>query len=251
MVIFAIQDKPQSHGEDGQIPDHGRCGIQIIVCPCAPTPFPLSFHHTPCRYRKAKSHKHKQMVKKYVDGKTRYLAAVKQSAAQSAEVLPTMVSPSITASEAAYESPFIVPPSYTISEAKAAFVAHLAAFASPMSPIQKRAELSPRTVNKIADSKAAAEARNEARIARLSNVPACLIVTNVKECSLCHVVLNVACTDSLCSECIRLALASPPAAAGNVTSPPAAPIKRSKSKNASEQSVRIKRLKTTKPVFDL
>jgi hypothetical protein len=55
-----------------------KSGVQKIVCPCAPTSFPLSFHHTPCRLRVAKIHKtkieNKKLVKKYLADKARYLA---------------------------------------------------------------------------------------------------------------------------------------------------------------------------------
>ena len=145
-------------------------------------------------------HQKKQVVKRYLRKKARYFAA---KAASKDEPVVVSSDESV-ASEAAITSPTIVPP----SEAKAAF-------ASPMSPIQKRAVLSPGTVSKIAASKAAAEARraaaegNEGRTARLlSNVEACCIMSSVKNCSMCLKVLNEA-SDTLCSECIGYALKEP------------------------------------------
>ena len=141
-------------------------------------------------------HQKKQVVKRYLRKKARYFAA---KAASKDEPVVVSSDESV-ASEAVITSPTIVPP----SEAKAAF-------ASPMSPIQKRAILSPGTVSRIAASKAAAEARRAAaedRTARLSNVEACCIMSSVKNCSVCLKVLNEA-SDTLCSECIGYALKEP------------------------------------------
>ena len=187
------------------------------MCPCAATSFPLSFHHTPCRYHKAKAHKQRQLVKRYLAGKTKWKAAVQkrfceqlaarnyglqQLAAHDAAVLPTIV------------SPCRVPP----SESKAAVVESLHVPASPKKSTPIKPPLSPGTCTKIANSRAAAEARRAARMLEEAERGACL---------LCGASLTVLDTENMCADCQHASCALRTIEDENVVvaSPPAAPKK--------------------------
>ena len=148
------------------------------MCPCAPTPFPLSIHHTPCRLRKAKAHKHKELVKRYWAGKAKYLARKAKYQA--------IVSPSITAAEAAVASAPIVPPHERIE-------VHESPVRTPIKPTKSQL-LSPSTCTKIATSKAAALARKAAIEAEAG-----------LKCAICDVSITVQNSeDNVCTSCLQV-----------------------------------------------
>ena len=134
------------------------------MCPCAPTPFPLSIHHTPCRLRKAKAHKHKELVKRYFARKARWLVGK----ANLSEAVEETVEVSSDESEAqVHESPERT---------------------TPIKPIPAPL-LSPATSTKIAKNKAAALERRAAIEAGL-------------KCAICAVILSVQNSDKLCASCL-------------------------------------------------
>ena len=148
------------------------------MCPCAPTPFPLSIHHTPCRLRKAKAHKHKELVKRYWAGKAKYLARKAKYQA--------IVSPSITAAEAAVASATIVLPSETVEVPESPV-------RTPIKPTKPQL-LSPSTCAKIATSKAAALARKAAIEAEAG-----------LKCAICDVSITVQNSeDNVCTSCLQV-----------------------------------------------
>jgi hypothetical protein len=159
------------------------------VCPCASTSFPLSFHlthHTPCRLRLAKIHKHKRLVKKYLLGKAKYLQKLARKAKyprasaahddQSTAVFVSVVSsdsevlesPSCNDTSKVPESPVRITP------------------IKPMKPLV----LSPNTCTKIADNKAAALARRAA-------------VEASRKCAICTAILSVQHLEDLCAICTQ------------------------------------------------
>ena len=142
------------------------------MCPCAPTSFPLSSHHTPCRLRKAKAHENKKLVKRYLAGKAKYLA--RKAKYQAGPTVQAIVSPSITASEAALAEVVEVPE-------------------SPVrTPVKSYQLLSPSTCAKIATSKANALARKAAIEAGL-------------KCAICAVDITVQNSkDNLCTSCLQV-----------------------------------------------
>ena len=142
------------------------------MCPCAPTSFPLSSHHTPCRLRKAKAHEHKKLVKRYLAGKAKYLA--RKAKYQAGPTVQAIVSPSITPSEAALAEVIEVPE-------------------SPVrTPVKSSQLLSPSTCAKIATSKANALARKAAIEAGL-------------KCALCAEDITVQNSkDNLCTSCLQV-----------------------------------------------
>ena len=150
------------------------------MCPCAPTSFPLSFHHTPCRLRVAKIHKtkieNKKLVKKYLADKARYLARqakyLRASAAHDDQSTAVLVS----SDSEVHESPSCNDTS-KVPE-------------SPIKPM-KPLVLSPNTCTKIADNKAAALARRAA-------------VEASRKCAICAAILSIQHLEDLCAICTQV-----------------------------------------------
>ena len=149
------------------------------MCPCAPTSFPLSFHHTPCRLRVAKIHKtkieNKKLVKKYLADKARYLARqakyLRASAAHDDQSTAVLVS----SDSEVHESPSCNDTSKV-----------------PESPVRiTPLVLSPNTCTKIADNKAAALARRAA-------------VEASRKCAICASILSIQHLEDLCAICTQV-----------------------------------------------
>ena len=148
------------------------------MCPCAPTPFPLSIHHTPCRLRKAKAHKHKELVKRYFARKARWLVGKAN--------LSEAVEETVEVSEAVEET---VEVSSDESEAQV----HESPVRTPIKPTKPQL-LSPSTCAKIATSKAAALARKAAIEAEAG-----------LKCAICDVSITVQNSeDNVCTSCLQV-----------------------------------------------
>jgi hypothetical protein len=187
------------------------------VCPCAPTSFPLSFHHTPCRLRIAKAHQNKQLVKRYLARKARYLDGK-------------------AASEAAVASATIVPPHELV-------VVPESPVRTPIKPTKSQL-LSPSTCCKIAENKAAALARRAA----LETAASTCVQTGL--CVTC----DQPCGDTMCAQCQMDVLAMPSPKRADAPKSPV-PIDKMRRKNPPskkrDDAQVIKRLTKAPKIFDV
>jgi hypothetical protein len=153
--------------------------------PLTPTSFPLSFHHTPCRLRIVKAHKHKKWVKRYLarkarylDGKAKHQASLAAHGNQSTAVL----------SEAVEETVDVSSDESKASRNQTSQVPESPVRIKPIKPITALL-LSPDTCIKIANKKAAALKRRAAIEAGL-------------KCAICEAILSVQDSDQLCADCL-------------------------------------------------
>ena len=193
-----------------------------------------SFHHTPCRLRLAKIHKHKRLVKKYLLGKAKCPWASAAHDDQSTAVLPGTVDVSSDESEVP-ESPSCIDTSQ-IPESPVRI--------TPIKPM-KHLVLSPKnTCTKIADNKAAALAR---RAALETAAPTCV------QTGLC-VTCDQPCGDTMCAQCQMDVLAMPSPKRADAPKSPV-PIDKMRRKNPPskkrDDAQVIKRLTKAPKIFDV
>lgn len=202
-----------------------------------------SFHHTPCRLRLAKIHKHKRLVKKYLLGKAKYLQKLARKAKcpwesaahddQSTAVLPGTVDVSSDESE--------VPGSPSCIDTSQ--VPESPVRITPIKPM-KHLVLSPNTCTKIADNKAAALAR---RAALETAAPTCV------QTGLC-VTCDQPCGDTMCAQCQMDVLAMPSPKRADAPKSPV-PIDKMRRKNPPskkrDDAQVIKRLTKAPKIFDV
>jgi hypothetical protein len=158
------------------------------VCPCAPTPFPLSIHHTPCRLRKAKAHKHKELVKRYFARKARWLVGKANLSEAVEETVEVSLSEAVEETVEVSLSEAVEETVEVSSDESEAQVHESPERTTPIKPIPALL-LSPATSTKIAKNKAAALERRAAIEAGL-------------KCAICAVILSVQNSDKLCASCL-------------------------------------------------